>query len=413
MSSFHYGWVIVAFTVLMQIFSLGIFLYSFGVVLIPWTHSFQVSRAELTMIPVTIQVITGMASPFVGHFIDRLPTKPAILIGIGSTVLSLVLLSQATSFWQVMLISVLPVSVAVKLAGPLLAQAVTAKWFRSRLGLALAVSAAGGAVGGLVMPPIIQWMISFSDWRTAYLYLAAGAALIFFPAALLLREPPLADGPAARPSVQPRNGDASLTTFDILFDRIFLFMAIGMGTIAAVQLVFQYNLPAIGHDNGISPARSALLLSALSAGSIVGKPVWGVIVDRVSPHIVYLAVSGSYLLTIPIAVGAFGPVGYVHLLVAALLGGFAAGSIQPLLGVVLVKRFGAANIGKTLGLAYPFLNLSALGPVVAAYAYSQTGSYNMGLLILTGCILMSAVVIVRSLRMEARPEGAPAAIGAG
>ena len=85
MNSAYYGWVIVAITVLMQAFSLGIFLYSFGVVLIPWTQSFQASRAELTMIPVAIQVITGIASPFVGHFIDRLPPKPAILIGIGVT----------------------------------------------------------------------------------------------------------------------------------------------------------------------------------------------------------------------------------------------------------------------------------------------------------------------------------------
>ena len=42
-----YGWVIVAITVVMQAFSLGIFLYSFGVVLIPRTESFQASRAEL------------------------------------------------------------------------------------------------------------------------------------------------------------------------------------------------------------------------------------------------------------------------------------------------------------------------------------------------------------------------------
>ncbi len=400
MNSAYYGWVIVAITVLMQAFSLGIFLYSFGVVLIPWTQSFEVSRAELTMIPVMIQVISAVASPFVGHFIDRLPTKPAILTGVGSTILSLVLLSQATSFWQVMLISVLPVSVAVKLAGPLLAQAVTAKWFRSRLGLALAVSAGGGPVGGLVMPPLIQWIISFSDWRTAYLYLAVAAAVMFVPVALLLREPPLDDVPAA-PVVQRKGGDASLTTLTILSDRIFLSIAIGMGIVAAVQLVFQYNLPAMGHDNGISPARSALLLSALSTGAIVGKPIWGMIVDRVSTHTVYLVVSCCYLLTISLTLGALGPIGYVHLLGAALSGGFASAAIQPLLGVVLVGRFGAANIGKTLGLAYPFLNLSALGPVVAAYAYSQTGSYDIGLLILAGGILLSAVVIVRSLRMAA------------
>ena len=186
-----------------------------------------------------------------------------------------------------------------------------------------------------------------------------------------------------------------------------------MGIIAAVQLVFQYNLPAIGHDHGISPARSALLLSALSTGSIVGKLIWGIIVDRVSAHTVYLVVSCSYLLTISLTLGALGPIGYVHLLVAALSGGFAAAAIQPLLGVVLVRRFGAANIGKTLGLAYPFLNLSALGPVIAAYAYTQTGSYNVGLLILAGCILVSAVVIVRSLRMEAMADRGPAAVGAG
>jgi|GEM_PF-2455436 len=395
-----YGWVIVAITVVMQAFSLGIFLYSFGVVLIPWTESFQASRAELTMIPVMIQVITAIASPFVGHFVDRFPTRPVILIGIGATVLSLVLLSQATSYWQVMLISVLPVSIAVKLAGPLLAQAVSAKWFRTRLGLALAVSAAGGAVGGLVMPPLIQWIISFSDWRTAYLYLAGAAAVFFVPAALLLREPPFAESPA-RPLVQGTGGNSALTTRDILFDRIFLFTAIGIGIIAAMQLVFQYNLPAIGHDRGIAPAQAALLLSALSSGALVGKPIWGMIVDRISPQSVYVAVSCFYLVAVALALGAFGPIGYVHLLAAALFGGFGSAAIQPLLGVILVGRFGTANIGKTLGLALPFLNLSALGPVLAAYAYSRTGSYDIGLMILAGCILLSAIVIVRSLRREA------------
>lgn len=410
MKVLHYGWVIVTVTVLMQIFSLGIFLYSFGVVLIPWTQSFEVKRAELTMIPVMIQVIMGVVSPFVGHYIDRLPTKPVILTGIGATVLSLVLLSQATSFWQVMLISVLPVSVAVKLAGPLLAQFVTAKWFRSQLGLALAISAGGGAVGGLVMPPLIQWIISFSDWRTAYLYLAVAAAIMFVSVAFLLREPPLDDA-RAMPVVKHKEGDAGLTIWSILSDKIFLSISIGIGIVAAVQLVFQYNFPAIGQDNGISPARSALLLSALSTGALVGQPLWGLIIDRVSIPTVYFVVSGCYLLMITLTLGALGPIGYAHLLVAALSGGFASAANQPLLGVVLVKRFGAANIGKTLGLAYPFLNLSALGPVIAAYAYSQTGSYNIGLLVLAGCVVMSAAIIIRSLRIEAG-AGTPASAGA-
>jgi len=403
MTSINYGWVIVGFTVLMQMFSLGVFLYSFGVVLLPWTESFQVTRAELTMIPVAIQITTGVASPFIGHFIDRLPTKPAILTGVASTVLSLLLLSQATSFWQVMVISVIPVAIAVKLAGPLMAQAVTAKWFRSRLGLALAVSAAGGSVGGLVMPPIIQWIISFSDWRTAYLYLAIGAAVIFVPFCLLLKEVPVADAPAQQAGTTTR-GDSNLTnltTLTILFDKIFLMTAIGMGIVAAIQLVFQYNLPAIGYDNGISAARSALLLSALSSGSILGKPVWGLIVDRLKAHAVYLLVTCCYLFSISLMLGVVGPIGYVHLLVAAVVAGFASAAISPLLGVVLVKRFGVENVGKTLGLAYPFLSLSALGPVIAAYAYSQTGSYDIGLMVLAGCVLASAVVIVRNLRTEA------------
>lgn len=411
MKSFNYGWVIVAFMVLMQIFSLGIFLYSFGVVLIPWTQAFQVSRAQLTMIPVAVQ-ITGLASPFVGHLIDRFPTKPAILTGVGSTVLSLLLLSRATSFWQVMVISVVPVAVAVHLSGALMGQAVTAKWFRSRLGLALAVSAAGGSVGGLVMPPIIQWIISFSDWRTAYLYLAIVAAVILVPAGLLLREAPLADAPA-QPTVTGERDESGLTTFTILFDRTFLLTAIGMAIVAAVQLVFQYNLPAMGHDNGISPARSALLLSALSSGSILSKPIWGIIIDRFSADRVYLLVSCCFLLSIALMLGVVGPIGYVHLLVAALVSGFASASISPLLGVVLVKRFGVANVGKTLGLAYPFLNLCALGPVAAAYAYSQTGSYDAGFVVLAGCVLVSAVVVVRILRMEIKAERTPAAARGG
>jgi len=76
--------------------------------------------------------------------------------------------------------------------------------------------------------------------------------------------------------------------------------------------------------------------------------------------------------------------------------GFAAGAVQALLGVVLADRFGGSNFGKAIGLAYPVMNISALGPVTASTSYRMFGSYVPGFAGM-GCALavIAAVVMLK------------------
>jgi MFS family permease len=405
---YYYGWNIVAYVALLQIFSMGMLSYSFGIMLLPWMESFAASRQAITVIPVAGQLAIMLASPLAGQFVDRIPPRTSIAIGIGVLVASLLLIAGANSVTQLILIHVTFVAVALLLAGALVAQTTVAKWFVRRRGLALAFTAAGAGAGGLLMPPILQHLIDIVGWRDAFVAAAIGAAVVLAPLMFIIRKAPEQTDPREIASLE-RTGPAAATisALKIVTDQTFLMTTFGVATASSIHLVMQYNLPALGHDSGVSPARSAWLLSMLAGASICSKPVWGTLIDRTEPRFIYIAVVAAYTMSLAVLLGLLGTLGFGQLLTAAALSGFASGAIQPLLGVVLALRFGAANIGKALGLAYPIMALSAVGPIIAAVAYTHTGSYGSGLWILGGMLLVSMIVLERGLRPKRAAWPAP------
>ena len=409
MFKYAYGWNIVAFGILMQIFSMGIFLYAFGVVLLPWSDDFGVGRAELAMLPVILQVVMSFASPFAGYLIDRFPARILVSLGTLLVVVSLVLVSLARSMAELVTVHVVLMTVAILLGGSLMSQTLAARWFRHRLGLALAITAAGGGLGGLIMPPLVQFLIEEFGWRLGYQYLALAAALLLLPPCLLLRLAPreaeVMQSSVTAMAAAPETA-APTSIWSIVGDRIFLMVTIGLAVVSAVQLALQYNFPAMGRDVGISATRSAWIISMLFATSLLGKPVWGVLVDRVQPRLIFLSIALAYSMSLAVVVGLFGNLGYLHFVAAAIAAGSTNGAIQPLLGVVLIERFGRASFGRVLGFAYPVLNLSAAGPAIAAFSYSHTGSYQGGFLVMLAVTLTSAVIVTLGMRLQpARPSG--------
>lgn len=63
-------------------------------------------------------------------------------------------------------------------------------WFRKNPGLAIGITAAGGAVGQGIVPYLVAMSISASGWQSTYLLMAAVYICIALPLSLLIRESP-------------------------------------------------------------------------------------------------------------------------------------------------------------------------------------------------------------------------------
>jgi MFS family permease len=133
--------------------------------------------------------------------------------------------------------------------------------------------------------------------------------------------------------------------------------------------------------------QAAYLLSMTAAAAVAGKLLTGFLSDHVGDRQIYWS-SAAVLVAAMISLIAFSS--YEALMAAALLSGLASGSIQPLLSTTLVRRFGAANFGKAIGLAQLPMSLTALGPQIAGRVYDRTGSYS-------GAFGAFAVAIVLSM----------------
>lgn len=413
---FYYGWIIVVFTAMMQIFSIGILFYGIGVAMLPWMQAFDTGRTALAMVPFACTIAISIVSPFAGALFDRYPARRMIAGSLVALALGLFGISLAQSIPQLIIVHATLLTAGAIGAGAFAAQTLTAKWFSRRRGLALALAASGASVGGLLMPYIMSTGIEHYGWRWTYAGIAAFVMLIMVPLALLL----VRDAPAILDPVERdvRSESASglgqpdqpaLKTLDILRHPVFLATSLGMASLVAVHLIVQFNLPLMGNAVGRSAASSALLVSLLAGATLCSKPIWGYFIDRSDPRSIYLVLAAIYTYMLIILAEWTGPISYTRLVIGAISCGFASGVMQAFMGVVLARTFGRQNFGRVLGLGHMVMNISCFAPLLSAFFYERTGTYAAASTILLVLLIVMAVLVMRIVSPRRRYAPAPLA----
>src|SRR6185369_15119153 len=127
-----------------------------------------------------------------GNLADRFGPRVAVLSGSVILAVSLALASRATSQIAFQLIFGLFAGASVAaIFAPMMA-CVTG-WFDTHRSLAVSLVSAGMGMAPMTMSPLAAWLVSIYDWRMSLLIIAALAASLMIPAALLIRRPPALD----------------------------------------------------------------------------------------------------------------------------------------------------------------------------------------------------------------------------
>src|ERR1700679_4162344 len=79
-------------------------------------------------------------------------------------------------------------------------------WFDPHRSLAVSLVSAGMGMAPMTMAPLAAWLVSTLSWRTTLEILAAVAACLMIPAALLVRRPPALANAGPAQEAEPQSG---------------------------------------------------------------------------------------------------------------------------------------------------------------------------------------------------------------
>ena len=402
----HYRWYIVGLTLVNQALALGIMIYSFALFVVPWLDEYDVSRSTVMFAILAFQIMTGLLSPLIGQLLDQYAMRRLVLLGVVCMGVGLILLSLATKFWQIITVYLLVLPISMLLTGTLASQTMISKWFTSQRSFAIALSAIGTSIGGLLIPLVTAELIERYAWDGALMVLAVGSLVILIPLNfLILRVEPPRQDMTQQASAEP--AQRIWTSKEILTSRAFWIPIVSLIPLNAAFGGVQFNLGAYMKDLGYLQAIAAQLISLTDFSMIVGKLFFGAMGDRVDHRVLFWIMA---VLQVSALMLYEGSPGLTALMIAAVLQGLSVGGVMPMMGIAYSARFGTLSFGKILGYVNLFMMVGSFGSILSGWIFDLTGSYDsafwiFGLMVFPGVIATVFLPRVNQVSGEAgQPE---------
>ena len=198
-----YAWVMVACVFILSALSFGT-LASISVFLKPLALEFGWSRGQTSFSYTVISFSSAVFGVFWGYIADKYGTRWFGIVAALMMSLSLFLLSKQTNIYHFYGFYFLFGALGnAMVTSPLFAN--VGFWFRNNPGLALGITAAGGAVGQGLIPYFSGLIIETDGWRAAYYFMAIIYLAIAIPAALFIRESPWREQARTSTEEEPRD----------------------------------------------------------------------------------------------------------------------------------------------------------------------------------------------------------------
>jgi len=399
---FYYGYVVVIAAFLIMLVFSGA-LSSYGVFFKPLAGEFGWNRAEIAGAYSLSLFLTGLLFMITGRLTDRFGPRAVATICCFFLALSLFLMSQLNSLWQLYLF--FGVIFALGLSGGLVPMMTTvSRWFKKRRGLITGVVVAGVGVGQVIVPPLATHFIDSYGWRNTYIIMSVVTIVVGMIVAQFLRRDPSQVGQLPDGASEVKPADAVAASRGFSFKEAFKTRQLWM--ICGMYFCYGFMVhPTLVHiiphatDMGISAIAAASVLSVIGGMSTAGRIVMGSTGDR-------LGIRRGIAIAFILAVVAFAWLqisGELWMLfIFAVFFGFAYGGLVSLESPLAAELFGLKEHGAILGMIHFSATIgSAISSPFAGRLFDVTGSYQHAFITYTllGC---AGLVITLILRVPGR-----------
>ncbi|ARS27254.1 MFS transporter [Sphingomonas sp. KC8] len=369
----RYKWVILAAVFIAQMMAIGATSFGYGLFVKPVIAEFGMSRGNANLGLMLIIVGMALVSPLVGQMLDRFPARWTVigggaLFGIGAAIVAM-----TSNLWVLAAAIFLPLAVGTTALGPLTASTLVARWFDERRGRALGIVAISSSTGGLLVVPAMAALIEQFGWRGAVAITGFAVAMVATLIGLFVireRTVPVV-GSAETPAMA---AVGRWTARQLIGTRDFWLLVLSVGVLMGVSQALLSSLVAYGTDRGFSLAQATALVLCVSASSIAGKLVIGMLADSIDKR--WLLAGVALLLELFLVILMMHPV-YPALVAGCLAAGAAVGGTYPVWAALISSRFGIASFGMVMGLTVQFQMPIILGSLrFVGDSFDRTGSYD-------------------------------------
>ncbi len=400
---FYGWWVAVAFSVMVFV-SAGV-RHAVGPFLKPMVADLGVDRGAFSLVIALGLFLYGAFMPWIGGLTDRFGARRVTAAGSVLLAVSLALTGYCQNLWQLALVYGVLASLGLACTGPVVANAVVARWFVRRRGTAVSLLGSAAMTGMSLLVPVVAWLIVAFDWRTAYMVLGAAVLVGMLPLCLfVVRDSPEEMG--MRP-----DGDAAVAgapvpvitrTLASTALRTVAFWQLGGAFFTcgfSMALVSAHGVPMLT-DHGYTPIFASWVIGVLGASSIVFTLSLGALSDRFGARPVLAAIyAGRAFIFAGLFLIRDNPAAMIGV---AIVGGITVAGSMSMTSVLTADIYGRYSVGSILGVIFLVHQTgAALGSWLAGALFEATGGY--GVMFAIACVLLAAAGLV-SLRVEREPR---------
>lgn len=367
----------------------GITYHSFTVFFLPLKRDLGVSSAAISLLYGAARLEGGLEGPVVGYLIDRFGFRKMIIIGASLVGLGLILLSRIESFFTFFLVYVFIIALGSNAGFFHPISTGVNKWFIRHRGLGFSVITASGSIGGMIMAPVLSFIILNYGWRNGAILSGLMILAIAIPAALPLKASPeeaglypdglapSGDQPEAQNALYLTADEKDFTVRDSLKTPQFWLLTTCISLRLMVTVALNTHFVPLLVWKGLSEAASAYLVSLYAFSSIFLAIGLGWMGDRWNKA----RLSGLCILPIILAmVGMIFYEGEAILYFFPIAFAFIMGT-APLNWALIGDFFGRssyATLRGIMGIGYGFATF--LSPIYAGWIFDRTESYNLVLI---------------------------------
>jgi MFS family permease len=339
-----------------------------------------------------------LTAPFIGRLVDRFGPRRMIVPTVAAVAAACGVMSLARDAWSLGLGFV--VLRAAAIAGlSLVTMQMVNLWFDLFRGRVTALAMMGLALGGLVIPPLIEPIIQGDGWRTAYIALAVGVLAVMLPVGLAFyRNRPeehgavrdfgrASPGAAAMPAISLTLAESVRTNAFWYFSALTV-LSNGVGTALMLDHVRAMAEAGLARDNAIG------LLGAMTTTQAIATLGSGALIDRFGARPVGLL--GLSLLSFSVACLWTNPALGGGLAYTVTLGAM-IGTLQIVYSAGLAESFGLKYLGTIRGTLFVIgVSGAAAGPL--AFLWSPVAAYSIFL----GITIVAATLGLVGMRFGVR-----------
>ena len=407
----YYGWWIVAGSFVLLFLFAGAGFYSFSIFIKPLEDSFGWSRSQISFAMSIYLLVHGISAPIIGHWTERYGPKRVMTIFAAGTGVAFITVSFTQSLWFFYGAYAF-LSVTTTGIGFIPVSSLISRWFVKRRGTALGITMVGISVGGMIMSPVVETIISYFSWRESFIFLGFLVWILALPVTFfILKGSPADKGLLANGNTISENDKTDSASTEsqsaeqegwplkaALRSRAFRWITVTYILAPLAQLgVLQHQVPLI-MDSGMSETAAATALGFTAGLGGLGKLGFGRLSELIPFHLTAMICFGMQALGIVFLYYADSTLMiWLHVLAF----GFGMGGIVVLLPVVVGQYFGLVAFGTIMGVVSFAMSIgSSSGAVISGIIYDFFGNYEYALM----AYIVLYLVAIFTIFLAGRPK---------